>query len=1035
LPPRCNQSFVNTGIRRVSKSSRDFSSVDCQQLASIFLLYPKQERTSSMTAEVPTATTAVRQAAFPIEGGMLGELIRAHDWSRTGLGPPEQWPRSLKTVTSMLLLSPVPIVLLWGPKGIMLYNDAYSVFAAGRHPELLGSEVRAGWPEVAEFNDHIMKVCLAGGTLAYRDQELVLHRNGQPEQVWMNLDYSPVLDESGRPAGVIAFVVETTERVRAERHLLAEKQRLTQLFELAPGMMAMLSGPEHRYEMANPAYTNLIGNRELIGIPVREALPEIARQGFVELLDKAYQTGIAYVGNAVELNIQPTPGETEQTHILDFVFQPVKDTQGTVTGIFIQGHDITQRALADRRMRFLDSLGKATAASTDADVVLATTTQLLGEHLGVSVCAYADMDQDEDGFTIRGNWAAPGAHGIVGHYSLAAFGTLAVANLGEGLPLILHNTAAQLAADEASTFLSLGLAATVCLPLIKEGKLTALMAIHDSKPRVWKVEELALLTEVTERSWAHIERVRSEATVRLAEQRFRRELERQVAERTAALAQSEAQIRTVAASSHLYQWLLSTEGTLVYANPTSLAGVDATAQHLVGLAFWDTPWFSATPGMRAIIMACVASAGEGNSDNLSMRLELPKGTRSFDFSIRPVLDEAGTVVGIVPEAVDSTARVEAEQALQQAQKMEALGNLTGGIAHDFNNLLTAVMGNLELLRKRVPEDSSLLRLIDNARIGAERGASLTRRMLTFARKQDLMAERIQPGRLIAEMTELLERSLDPTVSIEMRVAPNLPEIEADPNQLQTALLNLALNARDAIYGQGTLIISAHHEHSEGQHGIEPGEYLCLSVTDEGEGMDEATLKRATEPFFTTKGVGKGTGLGLSIVHGFAQQSGGALVLRSEVGVGTSAQIWLPAVESSLLSELVDADRHEPQPTDRARLNILAVDDDVLVLFNTAEMLRDEGYEVSTAQSAAQALELLNEVHFDLLITDHAMPKMTGAQLALEVRRMQPDLPVLLVSGYAEIPAGTAAGQLPLLSKPFSQAALIQAIAAVTRRAG
>jgi PAS domain S-box-containing protein len=979
------------------------------------------------------APGATSRHAFPIEGGNLGELIRAYDWSRTGLGSPEQWPQSLKTVTAMLLLSPVPIVLLWGQKGIMLYNDAYSGFAGARHPQLLGSEVREGWPEVADFNDRVMQVCLAGGTLAYRDQELTLHRNGQPEQVWMNLDYSPVLDETGQPAGVIAFVVETTERVMAERHLMADKQRLTQLFEQAPGIMAMLTGPEHRFEMANPAYTSLLGNRNLLGLSVREALPEIARQGFVELLDEVYQTGVAYVGNGVQLTIQHTPDKAEDTYILDFVFQPVIDSHGAVTGIFIQGHDITQRAQAAQRMRFLDALGKATAVSTDADTILATTTRLLGEHLNVSVCAYADMDPDEDGFTIRGNWAAPDANGIVGHYSLASFGHLAVTNLRAGLPLILDDNAKQLAPHEAATFLSIGLAATICMPLTKDGKLTALMAIHDKVPRNWKPEELALLTEVTERSWAHIERVRSEAAVRLAEQRFRDELKRQVAERTAALAQSEAQIRTVAASSHLYQWLLDTEGRIVYANATSLTGAATRDDEVIGRPFWKAPWFSATPEMPAIVMACVATAADGGTENLSMQLELPVGVRVFDFSIRPVLDETGRVVGIVPEAVDSTARVEAEHALHQAQKMEALGNLTGGIAHDFNNLLTAVMGNLELLRKRVPEGSSLLRLIDNARIGAQRGASLTRRMLAFARKQDLLAERIQPKQLINEMTELLERSLDPTVTIESRVDPHLPDIEADANQLQTALLNLALNARDAMGGKGRLVISAHTERSKGESGIKPGAYLCLSVTDDGEGMDEATLTRATEPFYTTKGVGKGTGLGLSIVHGFAQQSGGALVLRSEKGVGTTAQIWLPAIEEDESATAVrDAEPGTPAE-DATCLNILAVDDDVLVLFNTAEMLRDDGHRVSTAHSAAEAIEQLETTQFDLLITDHAMPKMTGAQLALEVQRTQPDLPVLLVSGYAEIAAGTAAEQLPLLAKPFSQTALLQAIASVMKR--
>lgn len=982
-----------------------------------------------MTAEAPTAPPD--EAEFPLGGGELGALIRTRDWSGTSLGPPAQWSQSLKTVTSTLLLSPVPIVLLWGEQGIMLYNDAYSVFAAGRHPQLLGSEVRKGWPEVAEFNDRVMRVCLAGGTLAYRDQELTLHRNGRPEQVWMNLDYSPVLDEAGTPAGVIAFVVETTERVRAERHLLAEKQRLTQLFEQAPGIMAMLSGPEHRFEMANPAYANLLGNRDLIGLPVRDALPEIARQGFIELLDQVYRSGTAYVGTSVELNIQRNAGQPEEAFILDFVFQPVIDSQGAVSGIFVQGHDVTQRAQAERRTGFLDALGKATAAHTDADTILAITTESLGQHLRVTVCAYADMDPDEDGFTIRGNWAAPGARGIVGHYSLAAFGHLAQTNLHAGLPLILDDNAEQLPAHEAATFLNLDLAATICMPLIKEGKLTALMAIHDRTPRRWKPQELALLTEVTERSWAHIERVRSEAAVRLAEQRFREELERQVEERTAALAQSEAQIRTVAASSHLYQWLLSPDGNLVYANPTSLAGTGSQLDELVGMAFWSTPWFSATPGMLPTIRKGVTTAAAGGSENLSMQLQLRDGVHSFDFSIRPVLDEAGTVVGIVPEAVDSTARVQAEQALQQAQKMEALGNLTGGIAHDFNNLLTAVMGNLELLRKRVPVDSPLLRLIDNARIGAERGASLTRRMLAFARKQDLLAERIQPGRLIDEMSELLERSLDPAVTIEMQVEANLPSINADPNQLQTALLNLVLNARDAINGAGRIVISANRERIERQSGLGPGTYLCLAVTDEGNGMDEATLQRATEPFYTTKGVGKGTGLGLSIVHGFAEQSGGTLVLRSEVGVGTTAQIWLPAIQESIASEATVTTSGD-RSGDPARLNILAVDDDVLVLFNTAEMLRDEGHQVSTAHSGAQALEQLKASQFDLLITDHAMPKMTGAQLALEVRRTQPDLPILIVSGYAEIPAGTAATKIPLLAKPFSQADLIEAIAAVTR---
>lgn len=300
-----------------------------------------------MTDEAPRSPTGTPSPQFLPSSGELGRLINAHDWTATPLGPIEAWPQSLKTVTGMLLLSPVPIVLLWGEAGTMIYNDAYSVFAGGRHPQLLGSEVRQGWPEVADFNDNVMKVGLAGGTLAYKDQELTLHRNGRPESVLMNLDYSPVLDESGHPAGVIAIVVETTERVRAERHMQAERSRLQSLFEQAPGLMALLAGPDYVFELANPVYRRLVGDRDLIGRPLREALPEVERQGFIELLDQVRTSGKAYVGTGVHVMLQREPGGIEEERVLDFVYQPVVDGQGRVTAIFVEGQDITERAAAE----------------------------------------------------------------------------------------------------------------------------------------------------------------------------------------------------------------------------------------------------------------------------------------------------------------------------------------------------------------------------------------------------------------------------------------------------------------------------------------------------------------------------------------------------------------------------------------------------------------------------------------------------------------------------------------------------------------
>ncbi len=321
-----------------------------------------------MTVDYTASNASLLQIPFPVGGGELGELIRAFDWSRTGLGPIAEWPQSLKTVTSMLLQSPVPIVLLWGEDGVMIYNDAYSGFAGGRHPQLLGSKVREGWPEVAAFNDNVMKVGLAGRTLAYKDQELTLYRHGRAEQVWMNLDYSPVQDESGRPAGVIAIVVETSDRIRAERALNAERDRLTTLFEQAPGLMAMLRGPAHIFELANPAYMQLIGHREVIGKPIREALPEVERQGFPALLDDVYRTGRAYVGTATQVQLQRSPDAPLETRVLDFVYQPVTDADGRTTGIFVEGYDITERATAEKQVRASEERFRALVTAT-SDVI------------------------------------------------------------------------------------------------------------------------------------------------------------------------------------------------------------------------------------------------------------------------------------------------------------------------------------------------------------------------------------------------------------------------------------------------------------------------------------------------------------------------------------------------------------------------------------------------------------------------------------------------------------------------------------------
>ena len=401
--------------------------------------------------------------------------------------------------------------------------------------------------------------------------------------------------------------------------------------------------------------------------------------------------------------------------------------------------------------------------------------------------------------------------------------------------------------------------------------------------------------------------------------------------------------------------------------------------------------------------------------------------------IDPIRDDEGNAIGYAKITRDITERRKAEEELQkarefslQAQKLEAIGQLTGGIAHDFNNLLMAVLGSLELLRKRLSDDPKSIALLENAAQGAQRGTTLTKRMLAFARNYEMKKEAIDIPTLVHGMKELVERSMGPSFNMEIRFPLSLNPVEADANQLELALLNLSLNARDAMADGGDIILAAREENISAGHrsGLKAGRYIRLSVTDTGEGMDQETLLKATEPFFTTKGVGKGTGLGLSMVHGFAEQSGGRLILHSQQGAGTKAELLLPVAKTS--EKPIPATPAPPAKALRP-LTILAVDDDALVLMNTVHMLEDLGHTVFEAYSGYEALEILRrEDGIDLVVTDQAMPKMSGTELAKIIKREWPDIPVLLATGYADRVRGDDIG-LPKLTKPYMQRELAEAI--------
>ncbi|WP_338665554.1 ATP-binding protein [Pararoseomonas sp. SCSIO 73927] len=656
----------------------------------------------------------------------------------------------------------------------------------------------------------------------------------------------------------------------------------------------------------NDAFVPILGNKPA---PLGRSFREIWSEAWGEIGPIAEA---AYAGRATYIEDFPLlveRGSRPERAYFTFCYSPIRDGAGRILGMLDTVTENTAKVLANRRLGFLDVLGRTIAGEREADAVMAATTRLVAAHLGLSNCAYADMDPDEDGFTIRGDWAAEGSPSIVGHYSLADFGELAVRRLSAGEPLIVNDNLAELAPHEAATFQAIGIAATICMPLIRQGRLTALMAIHDRVPRRWTEDELALLRDVTERSWAYIERVRAEAGLRRA-----------------ALALEEL--------------------------------------------------------------------------NVTLEARVAERTRQLQ---------------------------EAEAALRQSQKMEAIGQLTGGIAHDFNNLLGAVVGSFDLIRRRPGETDRVLRYAEAGLQAAERGTKLTGQLLAFSRAQKIELRPLALSGLVEGMTELLRRTLGPMIRLRLDLGCGGVGVLSDATQLEMAVLNLAINARDAMPEGGELVIATSVAPVPADTLLRPGNYAVLSVTDTGEGMAPEVLARAFDPFFTTKGVGKGTGLGLSQVYGIAHQAGGTVRIESRPGAGTTVRLFLPVAELGPGPDPAPPEA-EPRP---GEATILLVDDDPDLRGVLTAALGALGYTVLAAADGAAGLAALEAGCPDLMILDYAMPGLTGAEVARLAWARRPGLPIIFSSGYADtasIEAVAGEGAV-VLRKPFRIADLRAAIAA------
>ncbi|MDR9863012.1 MULTISPECIES: PAS domain-containing sensor histidine kinase [Pseudomonas] len=687
------------------------------------------------------------------QGEMAGRIC-AFDWSLTELGPLNTWPTSLCSAVQMMLASPLPMVMLWGPAGYMIYNDAYSQFAGGRHPYLLGTPVELGWPEVAEFNRHVLDTCLAGGTLSFRNKELVLLRDGAPEDVWMDLYYSPVANDKGRPAGVMAMVVETTEFMHSER-----KRREA----------------EQAYRADNERVRLALNAGALLGSFVWDVKNNVLSA------DERFARTFSYPPN-----------------------QDLSDLPQHVTEAHIHPDDL------------------------------------------------------------------PWVHDRVSH------------SMQTGEP-------------------------------------------YNAEFRVLRPDGG-------------------------------------------------------------YRWVLAS---------------GACEFNEQGEAF-------RFPGVLIDI-----------HERKTAEESLLKFTRNLE---QRVADEVG-------------ARLAAEEQLRQSQKLESIGGLTGGVAHDFNNLLQVIAGNLHLLARHEPDNANVQRRVSASLAAVERGAKLSSQLLAFARRQPLTPAVCNPRQIFDGVGELLQRALGETIQIDMQLPQEPWHINVDRNQLENAILNLAINARDAMKGEGTIVLSATNTRLDPEFcagkGLVSGEFVRVAVSDTGAGIAPQILEQVFEPFFTTKADGQGTGLGLSMVFGFVKQSGGHVEIDSTLGEGTRVQLYFPRSLRPIREE-------SPSVGDQlggGHETILVVEDNDAVRASAVELLREEGYRVLTAGNGDAAMQiLLDGCEVDLIFTDVVMPGLIkSSDLAAWAKVQKPGVAVLFTSGHTRDIISRNHQLSPdthLLGKPYGPEALLQMIRAV-----
>ena len=1022
---------------------------------------------------------------FLNSGGAAGAMVRRHAWNRTPLGPIGGWPNALTTLVDVILGSSQPMFIVWGEARTLLYNDAYAAILAGKHPAALGCDFLEVWHEIRADLTPIVAEAYHGNPVQMDDIELWMERRGYPEETHFSFSYTPVRGEGGAVSGFLCVCQEITGHIMAARQL--RQSEATAHSDAERVQLALAAGaiigtwvwdlPTDRFAV-DEGFALAFGIDPALGregLSLEQVIATVHpddRSGLEAAIAEAIARGGGY---AHQYRVRRRDGRYYWIEANGRVDHADDGTPLKFPGVLL---DVEERRRTDAALR---------ETSRRLDAILNNTREAVFLMDDRQHCIYANPAAEQlTGFRLHDMQGRP-LHDVVHHkrpdgthypleecpidrafpkraqmsgeelfvapdgsfYPVAFTASPVLDDAGQPVGTVIEarNIAADKARDAAlreethtlETLNRSGIAIAGELNLERVLQMVTDAGVELTGAafgaffhnRVDATGEALMLYTLSGAARADFERFDMPRATDLFKPTFHGENVVRSDDVTldprygrnpphAGMPQGHLPVR-----SYLALPVVSRTGdvigSLLFGHPDPARFTDRHERLMAGIA------------AQAAIAIDNAQLYRAAQDEIGERRRAEHRLREFNETLEQRV------------ATEVAQRTRAEDALRQAQKMEAVGQLTGGIAHDFNNLLTVVTGNIDMatraLQKAGDPDPRAQRALGNALKGAERAAALTQRLLAFSRRQPLAPKPIDADRLVAGMSDLIQRALGETLRLEIVTSPGLWRVEADPNQLESAILNLAVNARDAMPGGGTLTIETANArldeaYSAGHAEVAPGQYVVIAVTDTGTGMSRETAARVFEPFFTTKEVGKGTGLGLSMVYGFTKQSGGHVNVYSEEGQGTTIKIYLPRL-------LNDARIEEDEAAvsiefSRAREVILVVEDDDDVRDYTTSCLRELGYDVLEAHEGPTALRLIEQHDgpLDLLFTDVVMPGMTGRELAEEARRLMPGLKVLYTSGYtrnAIVHGGRLDEGVEMIAKPFTYAVLAQKIADVLDR--